>query len=122
MPVVKLPDGSQREFAQPVTVAEVAQSIGAGLARAALAGRVDGRLVDTSFSITTDAQLGIITEKDPEGLEIIRHSTAHLMAYAVKERFPAAQVAIGPVIENGFYSDFAYERPFTCLLYTSRCV
>ncbi|SBT03524.1 threonyl-tRNA synthetase [Candidatus Accumulibacter aalborgensis] len=113
MPVVKLPDGSQREFAQPVTVAEVAQSIGAGLARAALAGRVDGRLVDTSFSITTDAQLGIITEKDPEGLEIIRHSTAHLMAYAVKELFPAAQVTIGPVIENGFYYDFAYERPFT---------
>ena len=113
MPVVTLPDGSQREFAQPVTVAEVAQSIGAGLARAALAGKVDGRLVDTSFRIATDTTLGIITEKDPEGLEIIRHSTAHLMAYAVKELFPAAQVTIGPVVENGFYYDFAYERPFT---------
>jgi threonyl-tRNA synthetase len=113
MPVVTLPDGSQREFAQPVTVAEVAQSIGAGLARAALAGKIDGRLVDTSFSIATDTTLGIITEKDPEGLEIIRHSTAHLMAYAVKELFPAAQVTIGPVVENGFYYDFAYERPFT---------
>jgi threonyl-tRNA synthetase len=113
MPVVTLPDGSRREFAQPVTVAEVAQSIGAGLARAALAGKVDGRLVDTSFSIAADTTLGIITEKDPEGLEIIRHSTAHLMAYAVKELFPAAQVTIGPVIENGFYYDFAYQRPFT---------
>ncbi|HNC20528.1 MAG: threonine--tRNA ligase [Candidatus Accumulibacter sp.] len=113
MPVVTLPDGSQREFAESVTVAEVAQSIGAGLARAALAGKVDGRLVDTSFQITSDVQLGIITEKDPEGLEIIRHSTAHLMAYAVKELFPAAQVTIGPVIEDGFYYDFAYERPFT---------
>ncbi|MBL8407639.1 MAG: threonine--tRNA ligase, partial [Candidatus Accumulibacter sp.] len=106
-------DGSQREFAESVTVAEVAQSIGAGLARAALAGKVDGRLVDTSFQITSDVQLGIITEKDPEGLEIIRHSMAHLMAYAVKELFPAAQVTIGPVIEDGFYYDFAYERPFT---------
>jgi threonyl-tRNA synthetase len=113
MPVVTLPDGSRREFAQPVTVAEVAQSIGAGLARAALAGRVDGRLVDTSFTISHDAQLAIITEKDPEGIEVIRHSTAHLLAYAVKELFPAAQVTIGPVIENGFYYDFAYERPFT---------
>ena len=112
MPVVTLPDGSRREFAQPVTVAEVAQSIGAGLARAALAGRVDGRLVDTSFAIDTDVQLGIITEKDPEALEIIRHSTAHLMAYAVKELFPQAQVTIGPVVDNGFYYDFAYERPF----------
>ena len=113
MLAVTLPDGSQREFAQPVTVAEVAQSIGAGLARAALAGKVDGRLVDTSFAITSDARLDIITEKDPEGLEIIRHSTAHLMAYAVKELFPAAQVTIGPVIENGFYYDFSYQRPFT---------
>ncbi|ACV34537.1 threonine--tRNA ligase [Accumulibacter sp.] len=113
MPIVTLPDGSQREFAQPVTVAEVAQSIGAGLARAALAGKIDGRLVDTSFRIDTDVHLGIITEKDPEGLEVIRHSTAHLMAYAVKELFPAAQVTIGPVIENGFYYDFACERPFT---------
>jgi len=113
MPVVTLPDGSQREFAQPVTVAEVARTIGAGLARAALAGKVDGRLVDTSFTISDDVQLGIITDKDAEGLEVIRHSTAHLMAYAVKELFPAAQVTIGPVIENGFYYDFAYERPFT---------
>lgn len=96
-----------------MTVAEVAQSIGAGLARAALAGKVDGRLVDTSFSIAADVQLGIVTDRDPEGLEVIRHSTAHLMAYAVKELFPAAQVTIGPVIENGFYYDFAYQRPFT---------
>ena len=113
MPVVTLPDGSQREFAQPVTVSQVAQSIGAGLARAALAGKVDGRLVDTSFVIASDVQLGIVTDKDAEGLEVIRHSTAHLMAYAVKELFPAAQVTIGPVIENGFYYDFAYQRPFT---------
>lgn len=113
MPVITLPDGSQREFAQPVTVAEVAQSIGAGLARAALAGKVDGRLVDTSYRIESDVQLGIVTDKDPEGLEVIRHSTAHLLAYAVKELFPEAQVTIGPVIENGFYYDFAYKRPFT---------
>ena len=113
MPVITLPDGSQREFAQPVTVAEVAQSIGAGLARAALAGKVDGRLVDTSFLIEADAQLGIVTEKDPEGVDVIRHSTAHLLAYAVKELFPDAQVTIGPAIENGFYYDFACPRPFT---------
>jgi threonyl-tRNA synthetase len=113
MPVITLPDGSQREFAHPVTVAEVAQSIGTGLARAALAGKVDGRLVDTSFRIEADAQLGIITDKDSEGIEIIRHSTAHLLAYAVKELFPDAQVTIGPTIENGFYYDFAYSRPFT---------
>ena len=113
MPVITLPDGGQREFAQPVTVAEVAQSIGAGLARAALAGKVDGRLVDTSFRIDTDAQLAIITDRDAEGLQIIRHSTAHLLAYAVKELFPDAQVTIGPVVDNGFYYDFAYTRPFT---------
>jgi threonyl-tRNA synthetase len=113
MPVITLPDGSQREFAQPVTVAEVAQSIGAGLARAALAGKVDGRLVDSSFLIEADVQLGIVTEKDPEGVDIIRHSTAHLLAYAVKELFPDAQVTIGPAIENGFYYDFACQRPFT---------
>ncbi len=113
MPVITLPDGSQREFAQPVTVAEVAQSIGAGLAKAALAGKVDDRIVDTSFLIEADARLGIITDKNPEGLEIIRHSTAHLLAYAVKGLFPEAQVTIGPVIENGFYYDFAYSRPFT---------
>ena len=113
MLVITLPDGSHREFPQPVTVAEVAQSIGAGLARAALAGKVDGRLVDTSFLIESDVQLGIVTDKDPEGLEVIRHSTAHLLAYAVKELFPEAQVTIGPVIDNGFYYDFAYKRPFT---------
>ena len=113
MPVITLPDGSQREFAQAVTVAEVAQSIGAGLARAALAGKVDGRLVDTSFRIESDSRVGIVTDKDSEGLEVIRHSTAHLLAYAVKELFPEAQVTIGPVVENGYYYDFAYKRPFT---------
>jgi threonyl-tRNA synthetase len=113
MPVITLPDGSQRSFAQPVTVAEVALSIGAGLARAALAGKVDGHLVDTSHLIAQDAALAIITDKDTEGLEIIRHSTAHLLAYAVKELFPDAQVTIGPVIENGFFYDFSYHRPFT---------
>jgi threonyl-tRNA synthetase len=113
MPIITLPDGSQRNFPQPVTVAEVAQNIGAGLARAALAGKVDGRLVDTSYLITQDAALAIITDKDAEGVEIIRHSTAHLLAYAVKELFPEAQVTIGPVIENGFYYDFSYHRPFT---------
>ena len=110
---ITLPDGSRREFPGPVTVAEVAASIGAGLAKAALAGRVDGRLVDTSHRIDADAQLAIVTDKDADGLEIIRHSTAHLLAYAVKELFPDAQVTIGPVIENGFYYDFAYKRPFT---------
>ena len=113
MPIITLPDGSQRSFDQPVTVAEVAISIGAGLARAALAGRVDGKLVDTSFRITADAALSIITERDVEGLEIIRHSTAHLLAQAVKQLYPEAQVTIGPVIEDGFYYDFAYSRPFT---------
>ncbi len=113
MPAITLPDGSIREFAQPVTVAEVAASIGAGLARAALAGKVDGKLVDTSFRIEGDTALAIVTEKDAEGLDILRHSTAHLLAYAVKELFPDAQVTIGPMIENGFYYDFAYKRPFT---------
>jgi len=114
MPVIiTLPDGSQRSFAQPVTVADVALSIGAGLARAALAGKVDGQLVDTSHLIAQDAALAIITDKDADGLEIIRHSTAHLLAYAVKELFPDAQVTIGPVIENGFFYDFSYQRPFT---------
>jgi threonyl-tRNA synthetase len=113
MPVITLPDGSQREYPQPLTVADVAASIGAGLAKAALAGRLDGRLVDTGLRIEHDAQLAIVTDKDPAGLEIIRHSTAHLLAYAVKELFPEAQVTIGPVIENGFYYDFAYKRPFT---------
>jgi threonyl-tRNA synthetase len=110
---VQLPDGSKRDFAGPVTVAEVAASIGAGLAKAALAGRVDGKLVDTSHRIERDAQLAIVTDKDADGVEIIRHSTAHLLAYAVKELFPEAQVTIGPVIDNGFYYDFAYKRPFT---------
>ena len=113
MPVITLPDGSQRSFAQPVAVAEIAQSIGAGLARAALAGKVDGKLVDTSHLISADAALAIITDKDAEALELIRHSTAHLLAHAVKELFPDAQVTIGPVIENGFYYDFSYARPFT---------
>jgi threonyl-tRNA synthetase len=110
---VRLPDGSQRQFDAPVTVAQVAASIGAGLAKAALAGKVDGKLVDTSFLIERDADLAIVTDKDADGLEVIRHSTAHLLAYAVKELFPDAQVTIGPVIENGFYYDFSYKRPFT---------
>ena len=113
MPDIKLPDGSVRSFPQPVTIAEVAASIGAGLARAALAGKVNGKLVDTSYCIEEDADLAIVTDKDADGLEIIRHSTAHLLAYAVKELFPEAQVTIGPVIDNGFYYDFAYKRPFT---------
>jgi len=113
LPNIKLPDGSVKTFPGPVTVAEVAQSIGAGLARAALAGKVDGRLVDTSFRIEGDAALAIVTDRDAEGLNIIRHSTAHLLAQAVKELYPEAQVTIGPVIENGFYYDFAYKRPFT---------
>ena len=110
---ITLPDGSQREFPGPVTVAEVAASIGAGLAKAALGGKVDGQLVDTSHRIERNASLAIVTAKDPEGLEMIRHSTAHLLAYAVKELFPEAQVTIGPVIDNGFYYDFSYSRPFT---------
>ncbi|WP_410497601.1 threonine--tRNA ligase [Chitinibacter sp. S2-10] len=113
MPVVTLPDGSQRQFESAVTIAEVAASIGAGLARAALAGKIDGQLVDTSYIIDRDVNLAIITEKDADGLEVIRHSTAHLLAYAVKQLFPSAQVTIGPAIENGFYYDFSYERPFT---------
>ncbi len=113
MPVVRLPDGSERKFDNPVTVAQVAQGIGAGLARAALAGKVNGRLVDTSFLIEQDADLAIVTDRDPEGLEVIRHSTAHLLAQAVKELFPEVQVTIGPVIEDGFYYDFSYQRPFT---------
>jgi len=113
MIAITLPDGSRREFPGPVTVAEVAQSIGAGLAKAALAGRVDGQMVDTSYTIDRDAKLAIITDKDADGVDVIRHSTAHLLAYAVKELYPDAQVTIGPVIENGFYYDFAYKRPFT---------
>ncbi|AMP37410.1 MULTISPECIES: threonine--tRNA ligase [Ralstonia solanacearum species complex] len=113
MIAITLPDGSRREFPGPVTVAEVAQSIGAGLAKAALAGRIDGQLVDTSFKIEQNVDLAIVTDKDADGLDVIRHSTAHLLAYAVKELYPDAQVTIGPVIENGFYYDFAYKRPFT---------
>jgi threonyl-tRNA synthetase len=110
---VRLPDGSARQFDGPVTVAQVAASIGTGLAKAALAGKVDGKVVDTSHLIDHDADLAIVTDKDAEGLDVIRHSTAHLLAYAVKELFPDAQVTIGPVIDNGFYYDFSYKRPFT---------
>jgi len=113
MPIITLPDGSQRTFEQPVSIAEVAASIGTGLAKAALAGKVDEHLVDTSFVIENDARLAIITDKDEDGLEVIRHSTAHLLAQAVKELFPKAQVTIGPVVENGFYYDFAYEKNFS---------
>lgn len=110
---ITLPDGSLREYPNPVTVAEVAASIGAGLAKAALGGKVDGQLVDTSYLLSRDASVAIVTAKDPDGLELIRHSTAHLLAYAVKSLFPQAQVTIGPVIDNGFYYDFSFERPFT---------
>ena len=110
---IRLPDGSERNYPEPLTVAEVASSIGAGLSRAALAGKVNGRLVDTSTLLDADAQLAIVTDRDPEGVDILRHSTAHLLAHAVKELYPDAQVTIGPVIENGFYYDFSYKRPFT---------
>ena len=110
---VTLPDGAVKSFPQPVKVADVAANIGAGLAKAAIAGRVNGALVDTSFLIERDSQLSIVTERDADGLEIIRHSTAHLLAYAAQKLFPGLQVTIGPVIENGFYYDFAYERPLT---------
>ena len=110
---ITLPDGSTRQFESAPSVLEVAAAIGPGLARAALAGRVNGKLVDTSFRVERDAELAVVTERDKEGLEILRHSTAHLLAYAVKELFPDAQVTIGPVIENGFYYDFSFKRPFT---------
>jgi threonyl-tRNA synthetase len=113
MPVVTLPDGSQRNFDKPVSIYDVAASIGPGLAKAALAGKVNGKLVDTSFVIETDAKLSIVTDKDPDALDIVRHSTAHLLAQAVKELYPSAQITIGPVIEDGFYYDIAYEKPFT---------
>ena len=113
MPVVTLPDGSHRSFAESVTVHDVAADIGAGLAKAAIAGRVNGKLVDTSFPIEEDAELAIVTERDEDGVDIIRHSTAHLLAMAVKELFPSAQVTIGPVVDNGFYYDFKFDRPFT---------
>ncbi len=110
---ITLPDGSRREFAQALTVGEVAAAIGPGLLKAALGGKVDGRLVDLSHRLSADAALAIVTERDADGLAMIRHSTAHLLAYAVKSLFPEAQVTIGPVVENGFYYDFAYKRPFT---------
>ena len=113
MLVIRLPDGAQRQFDVPVTVAEVAAAIGPGLARAALAGKVNGKLVDLSHRIEHDSEVAIVTDKDAEGVDILRHSTAHLLAHAVKELFPEAQVTIGPVIEDGFYYDFSYKRPFT---------
>ncbi|WP_119718707.1 threonine--tRNA ligase [Cognatilysobacter tabacisoli] len=113
MIAITLPDGSRREFDHPVSVAEIATSIGPGLAKAALAGKVDGKLVDTGFRIDRDAALEIVTDKHPDALDVLRHSTAHLLAQAVQRLFPGAQVTIGPVIDNGFYYDFAYERPFT---------
>ena len=113
MPVITLPDGSRREFEQPVSVMQVAEAIGAGLAKAAVAGRVDGKLVDLARMVDKDADVAIITGRDSEGVDVIRHSTAHLLAQAVKHLFPEAQVTIGPVVDNGFYYDFAYERPFT---------
>jgi threonyl-tRNA synthetase len=113
MPIITLPDGSQRTYPEPITVEGIAASIGAGLAKAALAGKVDGRVVDTSYLVSSDASVAIITDKSPEGLDVIRHSTAHLLAQAVKQLFPEAQVTIGPVIEDGFFYDFAYSRPFT---------
>src|SRR5690625_2437361 len=113
MPQITLPDGSQRAYDRPISIAEIAADIGPGLAKAALAGRVNDQLVDTSYRIDSDADVAIITDRSPEGLEVIRHSTAHLLAQAVKELFPEAQVTIGPVIEDGFYYDFAYHRAFT---------
>ena len=110
---VQLPDGSVRQFDAPQTVAQVAASIAPSLAKAALAGKVDGKLVDTSYLIERDTALAIVTDKDEDALEVIRHSTAHLLAYAVKQLFPEAQVTIGPVIEHGFFYDFSFKRPFT---------
>ena len=113
MPIITLPDGKQLEFDQPVSIYDVATRIGAGLAKAALGGKINDQIFDTSYLIEQDASLKIITDRDPEGLNIIRHSTAHLMAQAVKQLFPSAQVTIGPMIDNGFYYDFAYAHPFT---------
>src|SRR5260370_42613445 len=113
MPVITLPDGTQKRFDDAVSVAQVAAAIGPGLAKAALAGKADGGLVDTSSLIDHDVSLSIVTDRDPEGLEIIRHSTAHLLANAGQDLYPDAQVTIGPVIEGGFYYDFAYKRPFS---------
>ena len=113
MPDIKLPDGSVRSYDHPVSVADIAASIGPGLAKAALAGRVNGKLVDTAYVVDSDADVAIVTDKDSDGLDVIRHSSAHLLAHAVKELFPDAQVTIGPVVEDGFYYDFSYKRPFT---------
>ena len=113
MPQIKLPDGSIRSYDRPVSVADIAASIGPGLAKAALAGRVNGKLVDTAYVVDSDADVAIVTDKDADGLDVIRHSSAHLLAHAVKELFPDAQVTIGPVVEDGFYYDFSYKRPFT---------
>ena len=113
MPDIRLPDGAVKHFDAPVTVAEVAAAIGPGLAKAALAGKIDGKLVDTSFRVDHDASLAVVTDRDADGLDVLRHSTAHLLAYAVKDLFPDAQVTIGPVIDDGFYYDFSYKRPFT---------
>jgi threonyl-tRNA synthetase len=113
MPQITLPDGSTRSYESSVTIGEIAASIGEGLAKAALAGRVDGTLVDTSHCVETDAEVAIITERDTDGIEVLRHSCAHLMAQAVQRLFPKAQVTIGPVTEDGFFYDFSYERPFT---------
>ena len=119
MPVITLPDGSKREFDQPVTLMQVAEDIGPGLAKATVCGRINGELVDACELITDDADVTLITGRDEEGLEVIRHSFAHLVGHAVKQLYPTAKMAIGPVIENGFYYDIDYDRPFTCLLYTS---
>jgi threonyl-tRNA synthetase len=113
MPTITLPDGSQKQFDQPVTIHQVAESIGPGLAKVALAGKINDELYDTSHTISDDVALSIVTPKDDDGLEVLRHSCAHLMAQAVQRLFPSAQVTIGPVIEDGFFYDFAYERPFT---------
>ena len=113
MPQITLPDGSSRSFDNPVTVLDVAADIGTGLAKAALAGKVDGEMVDTSFLIQEDVELAIITNKSDEALELIRHDAAHVMAQAVQELFPGTQVTIGPAIEDGFYYDFAREEPFS---------
>src|SRR5690554_7486591 len=113
MPVITLPDGSQRQFDQPVTLMQVAEDIGPGLAKATVCGRIDDRLVDACELITEDARITLLTGRDAEGLEVIRHSFAHLVGHAVKQLFPEAKMAIGPVIENGFYYDIDYSRPFT---------
>ena len=113
MPIITLPDGSQKSFDHAVSIHEIAKSIGSGLAKAALAGKVSGEIVDTSYLVETDAEISIITSKDADGVDVLRHSCAHLMAQAVQQLFPSAQVTIGPVIEDGFFYDFAYERAFT---------